>query len=66
MNYKEGLKEVGKGLINFGVAILVFLILQPFINRKLDISFIVFAIVGYIISTGLGFLFVSLGGKGNE
>ncbi len=56
MNYKEGLKEVGKGLINFGVAILVFLILQPFVSHKLDLSFIIFAIAGYIISTGLGFI----------
>ncbi len=51
MNWKSGLKEVGKGLINFGVAVLIFLVLQPF------------ASIGYIISTALGFLFVSLGGN---
>ena len=66
MDFKEGLKEVGKGLINFGVAILVFFILQPFVGGKLDKAFLVLAVVGYIISTGLGFLFVSIGGKKNE
>lgn len=62
MNYKEGLKEIGKGLINFGVAILIFLVLQPFISNKLDTLFVVFAIIGYILSTSIGFLFVSIGG----
>ena len=66
MNFKEGLKEVGKGLINFGVAILVFFILQPFVSGKVDTVFLVLAVIGYIISTGLGFLFISIGGNKNE
>lgn len=63
MNWKSGLKEVGKGLINFGVAVLIFLVLQPFIHDSINIKYIILASIGYIISTALGFLFVSLGGN---
>jgi high-affinity K+ transport system ATPase subunit B len=66
MDYKSGFKEVGKGFINFGVAVLVFLILQPFVSEKLNITYIAIALILYIISTTIGFLLTSFGGSSNE
>ncbi|EDP73638.1 hypothetical protein [Hydrogenivirga sp. 128-5-R1-1] len=66
MNWKSGLKEVGKGLINFGVAVLIFLVLQPFVSGKLDLVYIITAVFSYTFFTLMGLFLVSLGGDEDE
>lgn len=70
MNWKKGLKkafeEVGKHLLNIGVAIIVFAILQPIVKNEFSPkSSLIFAIVYLIIFTIAVFLIV-VGGRENE
>lgn len=59
--HPEALKEFGKSLLNFSVAILVFAFLQPVISDKVNfLKLIAFGIV-YILIVVLGMFFISKG-----
>ncbi len=63
---REDLKEVGKQILNIGVAIVVFAIIQPFIKHEFDLITTLFAIIFYVASTILGAYLIRKGGKKNE
>ena len=57
----ETLKEFGKQLLNIGVAVLVFVIIQPFASGSLNEEFVIKGILGYILITGAGLLLIKKG-----
>jgi len=64
---REDLKEVGKQILNIGVAIVVFAIIQPFIKHEFDVLTTMFAIIFYVASTILGAYFIrKAGGQNGE
>ncbi len=60
---REELKEVGKQILNIGVAIVVFAIIQPFIKHKIDVITTFFAFLSYIALTLIGAYLIKKGGK---
>jgi len=60
------LEEFGKQLLNIGVAIIVFAVIQPLIKHSFNFSNIVIAIISYTIITLSGILFIETGGYKNE
>ncbi len=63
---KEYLKELGKQLLNIGVAIVVFAIIQPLMKGDLKPSIAIYSIITYIIITTFGLFFVKLGEGENK
>lgn len=66
MNWKEAIKEVGKGFINFGVGLMLFLLVQPFVKGELKKLYLVLGIIGAILSVIVGFIFITIGGNCND
>ena len=54
----EAYKEVGKQLLNIGVAVVVFVIIQPFVSNSLKISFIIEGFIAYLFITMVGFILI--------
>jgi len=65
-NVKESLKEYGKHLLNIGVAIIVFSILQPIVNGKFETKQALYFVIAYIVVVLIGNVLVALGGNENE
>ncbi|WP_081825251.1 hypothetical protein [Persephonella sp. IF05-L8] len=58
---KKAFEEYGKSLLNFSVAILIFAILQPVINEKINIlQMLTFGII-YLVVVFAGMIFINLG-----
>ena len=62
----KSLEEFGKQLLNIGVAIIVFAIIQSLIKHSFNFSDIVIAIISYKIITLSGILFIEIGVYKNE
>ena len=62
MKYKKGLEEVGKAIINIGVASVVFAVIQPIVNDKFSPTLSIGAIFVFIALGTIGFFLVSVGG----
>ena len=60
---REDLKEFGKHLLNIGVAIIVFSIIQPLTKGEFNPYVVIISIVAYIIVVILGMFFIRKGGK---
>ncbi len=60
MDWLKGLNEVGKGLINLAIAIIVFAIVQPIVKKEIDFSISLTSAVVAIVILFLGFIFSSL------
>ena len=56
MRYKKGLEEVGKAIINIGVASVVFAVIQPVVNDKFSPTLSVGAVLVFIVLATVGFL----------
>ncbi len=58
---KKAFGEYGKSLLNFSVAILIFAILQPVINEKINLlQMLTFGII-YLVVVFAGMIFINLG-----
>jgi len=58
---KKVFEEYGKSLLNFSVAILIFAILQPVLNEKINVlQMLTFGII-YLIVVFAGMIFINLG-----
>ncbi len=66
MDIKESFKEYGKHLLNIGVAIIVFAILQPIVKGEFKTSTAIYFIIAYIFVSVLGNVFIAVGGKKDE
>jgi len=62
MRYRKGLEEVGKAIINIGVASVVFAVIQPIVNDEFSPVLSTGAIFVFILLATIGFFVVSLGG----
>ena len=60
---REDLKEFGKHLLNIGVAIIVFSIIQPLTKGEFNPYVVIFSILAYIIVVMVGMFFIRKGGK---
>lgn len=58
----KSFEEFGKQLLNIGVAIIVFAVIQPFINHSYNFNDIVIAIFAYVIITLTGIFLIEFGG----
>ncbi|RUM49163.1 MAG: hypothetical protein DSY47_04070 [Hydrogenothermus sp.] len=66
MKYRKGLEEVGKAIINIGVAVIIFAIIQPIVNGKFSATLTLGAIFIFILLEAISFFIVSYGGEENE
>ena len=66
MNYKEGLKEVGKAIINIGVATVIFAIIQPLVKGEFSTTLGIIAFIVFIVFSTIGFFLISAGGSKND
>ncbi len=58
---KKAFEEYGKSLLNFSVAILIFAILQPVINEKINmLQMLIFGVI-YLVVVFAGMIFINLG-----
>ncbi len=62
----KSLEEFGKQLLNIGVAIIVFAVIQPLINHSYSFNDIIIAVFSYTIITLSGILFIEIGGCKDE
>lgn len=63
---KKSFEEAGKHLLNIGVAIIVFAILQPIVKNEFSLkSSLIFAFV-YLIIFAIAIFLIALGGKEDE
>lgn len=62
----EGLKELGKHLLNIGVAIIVFAIIQPLVNGKFQIGTAILFIIAYFTVVVIGTILIIEGGNKDE
>ena len=62
----EGLKELGKHLLNIGVAIIVFSIIQPIMNGNFKTSNAILFIITYFILMIVGTIFIIVGSNEHE
>ncbi len=58
---KEELKEVGKQILNIGVAVIVFAIIQPLMKNELNVDVLVIALFVYIALTLFGAFLIRKG-----
>ena len=56
----EAYKELGKQLLNIGVAVIVFVIIQPFVSEKADIKLVIIGFTIYLMLTTSGFLLIKI------
>ena len=63
---REDLKEVGKQILYIAAAIIIFAIIQPLINHKVDIITIIIALCAYIILTFIGAYLIRKGVEKDE
>jgi uncharacterized protein YhhL (DUF1145 family) len=66
MKIQKGLKELGKGFINIGVAFIIFAIIQPFVKEKFSIKIAVVSIIFSFIFFIIGVILASLNGEKDE
>ena len=66
MRYGKAFEEVGKGFINFGVGLLLFLIVQPFVKGELKEEYFVIGLLGAFSSVLIGFILIAVGGNNND
>ncbi len=66
MNYRKGLEEVGKAIINIGVAVIIFAIVQPVVNGKFSARLGLIAFFAFLFLLITGFWLVSYGGDKND
>ncbi len=66
MKIQKGLKELGKGFINIGVAFIIFAIIQPFVKEKISIKIAVVSIIFSFIFFIIGVILSSLNGEKDE
>jgi len=52
----KALEELGKQLLNIGVAVIVFVIIQPFASQSIDTSLVIKGIIAYLLITGGGLI----------
>ena len=58
---KKAFEEYGKSLLNFSVEILIFAILQPVINEKINmLQMLIFGVI-YLVVVFAGMIFINLG-----
>ena len=62
----EAYKELGKQLLNIGVAVIVFVIIQPFVSEKADIRLVVIGFSIYLIITISGFILIRFAEKNEK
>jgi len=62
MNWNKASYEFGKQLLGLGVAGLVFAFIQPFVHEELTVSKAIWAVLWYILFTGVGIFLIALGG----
>ncbi len=60
---REDLKEFGKHLLNIGVAIIVFSIIQPLTKNSVNPYIVIYSIIAYIIVVVIGLFFIRKGGR---
>ena len=53
-------EELGKHLLNIGVAIIVFAVIQPIMDNKVDFIKLTFAVVAYIFLVSVGYFFIKM------
>jgi len=58
--------ELGKTFLNIAVAIFIFVFLQPFVKGELNISLIIYTLIGFIIFVVLGSLLLYFGGNKDD
>ncbi len=63
---REDLKEFGKHLLNIGVAIIVFSIIQPLTHGSFNPYVVIISILAYIIVVISGMFFIRKGGHKND
>ena len=66
MNWFKGLNELGKGLINLAVAIIVFAVVQPLVKGSFSWDTSVASFFVSVILISIGVFFASLKGDKNE
>ena len=66
MNFRKGLEEVGKAIINIGVAVIIFAIVQPVVNGKFSTRLGLIAFFAFLLLLITGFWLVSYGGDRDE
>ena len=59
----EAYKELGKQLLNIGVAVIVFVIIQPLVSEKADIKLVITGFVVYFMITVSGFILIRFAEK---
>jgi len=59
----EAYKELGKQLLNIGVAVIVFVIIQPFVSEKADIKLAIIGFTIYFMLTASGFILIKIAEK---
>jgi len=59
----EAYKELGKQLLNIGVAVIVFVIIQPFVSEKADMKLVVIGFLIYLMITTSGFILIRFAEK---
>jgi uncharacterized membrane protein (DUF441 family) len=63
---KKAFEEAGKHLLNIGVAIIVFAILQPILKNEFSLkSSLIFAVV-YLLIFAIAIFLIAIGGEENE
>ncbi len=62
----EAYKELGKQLLNIGVAVIVFVIIQPFVSEKADIRLVVIGFSIYLMITTSGFILIRFAEKNEK
>lgn len=66
MNWFKGLNELGKGLINLAVTIIVFAVVQPLVKGSFSWDTSVASFFILVIPISIGVFFASLKGDKNE
>ncbi len=62
----KSLEKFGKQLLNIGVAIIVFAVIQSLINHSYSFGTILIAVFSYAIITLTGILLIEIGGCKDE
>ena len=63
---RKAFEEIGKHLLNIGVAIIVFAILQPIIKDKFDIKIALSFGIIYLIIFTIAVILIAIGGNNDE
>lgn len=63
---KKAFEEIGKHLLNIGVAIIVFAILQPIVKDKFDVKIALSFGIIYLIVFTIAVFLIAIGGNRDE